>query len=123
MCGAYLVIKKKRVTLFYFVQIFLIAASLFFILRAPGNGNRFAYEMDRYFPEFAGFDVGSKLILGFLENAHYYIAGGEDKNCYLFACMAGVLFLCFLTGKQREGYTSKKIYCGLWWRRALWRHM
>lgn len=97
LSGVFLVIYKKRIPLFFMVQLLLIIASLYFTMRSPGNRNRYYQEMARYFPEFGELGVGSKLLLGFLVNAQYYIGGGYDKSCYLFACLAGVLFLCFLT--------------------------
>lgn len=95
----FVIYKKSSPPPFFMVQLLLIIASLCFIMCAPGNDKRFYYELERYFPEFGKMGIGSKLLMGFLENAHYYIAGGYDKSCYLFACMAGVLFLCFLTGE------------------------
>lgn len=110
--GLYLLVDKRKLSPFYVAQLVLIVASLYFILSAPGNRNRTNQEIERFFPEFAEMGVGAKLLMGFLENAHYYIAGGHDKVCYLFACLAGVLFLCF-AAKERGILRRLVAFCPL----------
>ncbi len=84
------------------IQMSLAAAQLCLICASPGNQNRMLYETGKYFPEFTQMSTGEKLLMGFLENAHYYIAGGHGQVCYLFACLTGVLFLCLLTGASAD---------------------
>lgn len=92
--------KTKTVTLpgIFYIQLSLVLAQLCLICAAPGNRNRMLYETGRFFPEFTQMHAGEKLLMGFLENAHYYIAGGHGQVCYLLACLTGVLFVCLLTG-------------------------
>lgn len=91
--------KTKTVTLpgIFYIQLLLVLAQLCLICGAPGNRNRMLYETSRFFPEFTQMHAGEKLLMGFLENAHYYIAGGHGQVCYLLACLCGVLFLCLMT--------------------------
>lgn len=79
------------------IQLLLAIAQLCLIEASPGNQNRMLLESSRYFPEFPQMHMGEKLLMGFLENAHYYIAGGHEQVCYLFAALSGVLFLCLFT--------------------------
>lgn len=90
--GVYqLIIKKRRPPVFYFVCTALIAAMLFFILSCPGNMGRFDQEVESFFPEFRQYGIWEKLVLGFIENGHYFASAGYFKTNYLFALLAGVL--------------------------------
>jgi len=104
--GIYLLITKKKIP-FYHVFLFgLAAASLVFILCAPGNGSRNRQEIERFFPEFADMSLGQKLLMGFLENSHYYISGGHDRVCIVFAVFSAVLLVCFGL-REREKNAGK----------------
>lgn len=91
VCGAYLLIRKRRISLFYLAQLLLAMGMLYFVLSSPGNGWRTQYEIERYFPEFEFLDIWKKLFMGFLETGQYYLAGGERRGCYVFALLSGVL--------------------------------
>lgn len=105
--GVYLWFRHRKLTVFYGLQLLIAVASLRLICAAPGNQKRMVYEAGRYFPEFVGMHVGEKLHMGFVENAHYYIAGGHEQVCYLFAALSGVLFLCLAMGEQKSAKALK----------------
>lgn len=90
-CGVYLLIRKRKITLFYLAQLLLAIGMLYFVLSSPGNGWRNQYETERYFPEFESLSIWKKLFMGFLETGQYYLAGGERRGCYIFALLSGVL--------------------------------
>lgn len=91
--GAVLLLEKKKLPLLYVLQFILLALSMVFVLAAPGNGVRNAVEAERFLPEHGALSAGQKLLLGFLETMHYYLAAGQDKSCFVFALLAGVLFV------------------------------
>ncbi len=106
--GLYLLAEKRKLSPFYFVQLGLVVLSLFFILWAPGNGERTISETERFFPEFSSFSAYEKLWMGFLETAHYYLAAGHEQVSYLFGVLAGGLFLTTLgAGKSLSGKKKK----------------
>ncbi len=80
------------------IQLSIVFLEICMICASPGNQKRMVYEAGRFFPEFIQMHTGEKLLMGFLETAHYYIAGGHGQVCYLFACLTGVLFLCLMSG-------------------------
>lgn len=90
--GGYLIWKKKRFPAFYFVLLFVIAASVLFILTAPGNALRFTVEVNQWFPGYDDLGLPEKLLMGFLDSANYYVsAGGSERTNYLFALLMGIL--------------------------------
>lgn len=107
--GIYLLAEQKRISPFYVIQLVLIVLSLYFILVSPGNYNRNNQEIERYFPEFANMTFGQKIFMGFLENTQYYIAGGNDRGCFVFAALAGVLFLCYIANGGLMTKTEKPL--------------
>ncbi len=116
-CGAYLLIKKRRVSFLYPVLLLLILWMLYFVLSSPGNGWRNQYEVERYFPVFEFLTVGQKLQMGFLETGQYYLAGGERQGCYILALLAGVLCVAALqkliTGRVEGKGRRLGQWCGL----------
>lgn len=102
VCGGYLLMKKRKLSPIYFVQLALILLSILFALTAPGNGLRFEVEARNEFPRFPELGVGEKLVMGWLETAQYYFAAGYQQKCAVFPLLAGVLFLGVLT-RCREG--------------------
>lgn len=86
----------------FIIQLSLVLTQLCLICASPGNQKRMIYESNRFFPEFTQMHTGGKLLMGFLENAHYYIAGGHGQVCWVFACLTGVLFLCLLTANTTD---------------------
>lgn len=102
--GGYLFRKRKKLEPFYFVQLLLIAASLAFILTAPGNACRTEAEIQRFFPEFAELSAGQKLWMGFLDTTQYYLAVGDGQKSYVFGLFALVLWLAALLafGNRKE---------------------
>lgn len=91
--GGYLIWRKKKPSVFYFILLFLIAASVVFILTAPGNALRFAVEVNQWFPGYDDLNFPQKLLMGFLDSVNYYVsAGGSGRTNYLFALLMGILF-------------------------------
>ena len=89
--GVYLLVKKKKLSPFYFLMLLLVILSVYAILRSPGNINRNNQEMKNYFPEFKYLSPFEKLVMGFIVSTQYYIAGGNGKEIYVFAILVGVL--------------------------------
>lgn len=94
--GLYLLIKKRKLPPIYFLMLSLVIMSVYAILKAPGNVSRSNTEMERYFPEFKYLTPYEKLLMGFIESAHYYVAAGHGKTVYLFAILTGVLLWAIL---------------------------
>lgn len=114
--GGYLVYLKRRLSPFYFIQLGLTLVSMLFILSAPGNAVRSLAGTEVIFREFSDMSVGEKLWMGFLENAHYYIAGGYENCCCLFGCLSGVLMISFV-GKiagERQSTESRQLWPNVW---------
>lgn len=108
--GIYIFMEKKRLPIFYCVMLFLLAASWVFMLTAPGNGVRNALETELFFPEYAKLRTSDKIIMGFLESAHYYLVAGCDEMTFLFGLLTGVLLLAFLTkSSKQKGFAIKMI--------------
>ena len=107
--GFYLFAAKKKPPLFYWVLLAEIVLSLGFILAAPGNAKRTIMETANYFPEYANLNVPEKMLMGFLESAHYYIAGGYGRVCYVFPLLTGVLLFLFV----QRGVGERKKYLQL----------
>lgn len=92
--GAYAVFSKKRkLNAICIVQLIIISALVIFSLTAPGNAVRNVMETERCFPEFAELGTMEKLCMGFIESAHYYLAAGHMRVCFIFAALSGILFL------------------------------
>lgn len=89
--GLYLLAEKKKLPVFYIVQLLLIILSLLFILSAPGNAIRSVTEAEKWFPEFLDLNVYQKILMGFLETGHYYLAGGHEQVSFLVPLLTGVL--------------------------------
>lgn len=89
--GLYFLVKKRKVSPFYFLMLLLVILSVYVILQSPGNINRSNQEMENYFPAFAYLAPYEKLLMGFIESTHYYVAAGHGKVVYLFAILTGVL--------------------------------
>lgn len=107
--GAYMLYNKKRIPGFYFVLLFLVVASILFILTTPGNANRVAQETDRWFPEFADMGIWQKLLMGFIDTASYYVAaGGSGRINYLFGLLTGIL-LAGMWHKRKERRFAVKV--------------
>lgn len=111
VCGVYLIVRKRKVSFFYLIQLFLVLGMLYYILSSPGNGWRNQYEVERYFPEFEFLSIWKKLFIGFLETGQYYMAGGAIHGCYVFALLSGALFAVVLQkkSKDREAARGKKL--------------
>ena len=106
--GIYMLIQKKKLSPFYWVLIVEIVCSLLFILVAPGNAERTLAETAHYFPEYENFGVAEKLVMGFVESAHYYIAGGQDRACYVFPLLVGVLLFLLIQKNRQGGIANRK---------------
>lgn len=112
--GIYIFMEKRKLPPFYIVMLFLLAVSLVFMLTAPGNGVRNALETRLFFPEFASLKMSDKMVLGFLETAHYYLVAGCNEMTFLFGLLAGVLLLCFFAkglqvSDMETGFSIKKV--------------
>lgn len=107
--GIYLFVEERKLSPFYFVQMLLVVLSLVLILAAPGNVSRNLYESGKYFPEFLNLSLGEKLLMGFLETAHYYLAAGDKGVSYLVPLLSGVLLaMTVCRGRKGErGYAAK----------------
>ena len=94
--GGYLLWKRRKLSPLYFVQLVLIAASLLFILTAPGNVCRTEEEIQRFFPGFETLTPLQKLWMGFLDTAQYYLAAGDGQKSYVFGLFSVILWLAAL---------------------------
>lgn len=101
---------KKKLPIFYFVLIFLTTVSILFILTTPGNANRLVNETNRFFPEYVRLGVFEKLLMGFIDTANYYLAGGGiERDNYIFALLSGIL-LAGIWRKRKEKRFQIKIF-------------
>lgn len=92
LSGGYLLKEKRKLSPFYFLLLGLAAASIAFILAAPGNGKRMMLEAEHFFPEYQSLNIPEKLLMGFVDTAGYYLAaGGAGRENFLFALLAGIL--------------------------------
>ncbi len=92
LCGIYISQKGGRLSSFYYILLFCVAASVLFILMTPGNACRFRAEMKQWFPGFDQLHLSEKLLMGFIDSMNYYVsAGGGGRKNYLFALLAGIL--------------------------------
>lgn len=66
----------------------LIIASLIFILVCPGNAERKSLETSTWFPEYADYGIGSKVILGITSMMQYLIIYGRMVFILFTAVMA-----------------------------------
>ncbi len=107
VCGAYLLVRKRKISPFYLVQVLLVLGMLYYVLSSPGNGWRNQYEVERYFPEFESLSIWEKLHMGFLETGQYYLAGGDKRGCYVFALLAGALFAALLQKTVKAGGAAR----------------
>lgn len=111
--GAYLLKENRKLSPFHFLLLGLTAASIVFILTAPGNANRMTLEAADYYPEYGSLNVGQKLLMGFIDTASYYlVAGGAMRNNYLFALLAGIL-LAGIWQRRTEKCFSGKLLAAL----------
>ena len=89
--GVYLLMKKRKLSPFYFLMLLLVIFSVYAILKSPGNIKRNNREMEHYFPEFQYLAPYEKLVMGFIMSTQYYVAAGDGKVNFIFAILAGVL--------------------------------
>lgn len=85
----YFLAKKRLNNVFFFVQLFLLAASLVFTLTTPGNGNRSLSEASFWFPTYGMLDTVDKLDIGFFATMQNVIF---DRHIFLLV-IAGLLSL------------------------------
>ena len=115
VCGGYLLGKKRKLPLFYWVELTGIMASLAFILTAPGNAIRLEQETEKFLPYFGELNPAQKLWMGFLDTGNYYLAGGERTDNFVFGFFAGILLLVVLDscirGSAKDKSRAKK--CGM----------
>lgn len=110
MSGAYILRKKKKLPIFYFVLIFLTTVSILFILTTPGNANRLVNETNRFFPEYVRLGVFEKLLMGFIDTTNYYLGEGDiERDNYIFALLSGIL-LAGIWHKRKEKRFQIKIF-------------
>lgn len=107
VCGVYLLVRKRKVSPLYLVQVLLIIGMLYFVLSAPGNGVRNQFEMERYLPVFEFLSIWQKTLMGFLDTGRYYLAGGTTQGCYTFALLSGALFAALLQKKMADRSAAK----------------
>ena len=106
--GGYLIWRRRAPSVFYFILLFFIAASVVFIWTAPGNALRFAVEMNRWFPGYDRLSLLQKLLMGFLDSVNYYVsAGGSGRTNYLFALLVGIFFAGIWRRKREEGFPGR----------------
>lgn len=110
LAGVYMLRYKKRLLPFYFVMLFLAAASIVFIMTAPGNASRVVKETETWFPEFAGLNITQKLLMGFIDTANYYLAaGGSKRENYLFALLAGIQLVGIWQKRKERWFMMKAV--------------
>ncbi|MCM1220952.1 MAG: hypothetical protein NC548_41345 [Lachnospiraceae bacterium] len=111
----------RNIPRMYYLQLALSIGMVIFILSAPGNAVRKAMETESYFPGFAELGFGEKLLMGFIENSHYYLAAGQDRINYVFALLAGILPAAMLQKglaekkRNKETETKSRVQDGWFW--------
>lgn len=110
LSGVYFVWKRKRPPVFYVVLLFFTAASVVFILTAPGNTLRFAVEKNQWFPGYDDLSLPQKLLMGFIDSVNYYVsAGGSGRTNYLFALLMGILFAGVWKKEADKGFSVSAV--------------
>lgn len=113
LAGIYMIKKKRKIPIFYFVLIFLMTVSIIFILTTPGNTSRLIQEVDRCFSDYNSLGIWEKLLMGWIDTVGYYFAeGGMKRDNYLFALLAGIL-LAGIWQKRQEKYFQVKMLIAL----------
>lgn len=93
-----MILKNKKVHPFMIIQLFLITASLIFILTCPGNSVRNQSEIENQFKDFEMLTVLDKIALGFTSTMGIII----DKGNIIYALMTSLIAVTvFLNYKER----------------------
>ncbi len=104
-------IQRQKMPLFGYMLCLITFGVLVFTLTCPGNAARSAAETKAWFPEFASYTFGEKLLTGFLRTCSFYITC-ESGNLY-FLLIVSVLFALTLIPKKSVFLCLAGAYCWL----------
>ncbi|MCC8137021.1 MAG: DUF6056 family protein [Clostridiales bacterium] len=113
-------IQRQKMPLFGYMLCLITFGVLVFTLTCPGNAARSAAETQTWFPEFASYTIGEKILTGFLRTCSFYITC-ESGNLYFLLILSALfaltlierksVFLC-LTGAYSWLITFVSGFCG-----------
>ncbi len=102
VAGFYFLWKRKQIHPQAIVMLLIVILSLGFVLANPGNQNRYAAEIQRFFPDFSQLNIFQKVDIGISHTLKFMI---QPNVFFLLLC----LIICIRVFSIREDWLYRSI--------------